>query len=579
MNFLEKKKLFGKLLGKKENTRFYSIVILLIIQSILEVAGVGMVIPLLSVIFYPEGNLFLGYVKYLLGYNSINQNFLIIVLMFLMFIFFVFKSLFLYFCQKELYNFAYDVQARLKNKIFNQYITMSYAEYLHSKSSILITNISTNIPLITQYFTIPFLQLVSEGLILVSVLLFLLFYEPGGFAILSFVLILVIVSCYKFVSKSLKNMGRDKENLENQLVKTIQSSIGSMKVTKLYNLQKSYLKEFKEKTISTSIIQAKVGTFSQIPRLALELSGFLVVTILIFYLILANKSNIEIISVIGIFAAAGFKVIPCVNRILFSLQALKYAESVLTTVNNILLSYDKKINPNENLYFDVGKKIIFNKTIKFKDISFKYQGTENIILDKLNFDLHKNKKIGIIGRSGAGKTTFLDILVGLIEPNTGAILADGKQISLNNNSWRNSIAYVPQYNYLIDGTLEKNIAFGVAEEKIDATRIDELLELTFLKKELVDQTGRYHPIGERGMNLSGGQVQRIAIARALYKKPKILIMDEPTSSLDRENEKIIIEIINRIENLTLIIVSHKKTTLEKCDEIFTLKNGTLNKNI
>lgn len=578
MNFLAKYKIFSKLLEKRKKSQFYLLIILLVFQSILEAAGIGMVIPILSVVFSPEGNLFLEYTKYLLGDNFISQNFLIVTLMLFIFIFFILKSLFLYFCAKKTYDFSFTLQTYLRDKIFKQYLTMSYAEYLNNKSSILIANISANIPLITQFYTIPFISLISESLILFSILLFLLFYEPFGFIILAFILFFTVFLCYKTISKTLKQMGQNKEKLENQMAKVIQKSIGSMKVTKLYNLHDQYLKEFYEQSFSISSIQGKSYVIQNIPRFVLEISGFLVLSVLVFFLLALNEPGTRIVSVLGIFTAAGFKVIPSANRIMFALQGLKYSESVLKTVNNIFLNFDKKSKESKKNTLKENKTIIFEKTIKFKNISFKYDGSNKIILNKLNLDLHKNKKIGIVGSSGVGKTTFLDILVGLIKPRAGTILADNKKISLNNFSWRGRIAYVPQYNYLTEDTLEKNIAFGVQDEKIDFTRVNEVLEITSLKKELLNKSGKYKHIGERGINLSGGQIQRIGIARALYKKPSILIMDEPTSSLDEKNEKIIIEIINKIKNLTLVIVSHRKELLEKCDKIFTLKNGTLIKN-
>ena len=203
------------------------------------------------------------------------------------------------------------------------------------------------------------------------------------------------------------------------------------------------------------------------------------------------------------------------------------------------------------------------------------------ILKNFNFYIKKNSKIGIVGSSGAGKTTFLDLLIGLLEPTSGEVLVDKRKVSLNDSSWRDRIAYVPQYNYLIDDTLEKNIALGIIDQNIDHSLINSLLDLTFLKEEIISKKSNGHKllVGERGVNLSGGQIQRIGIARALYRKPSLLIMDEPTSSLDLENEKKIISIINKIKNMTVIIVSHKKSTLKDCDEIFTFKNGQCTKNL
>lgn len=576
MTIIEKFKIFKSFLSPKQKRKYRLIVFYLVFQSFLEVIGVGMVIPILSLVLETEQNYFFLF----LGINennlSFNKDKIILLTVSIIFLFFIFKSFFLYLSSKSIYNFAFEVQIELKNKIFKNYINMSYEEYLKNKSSRLISNISTNVPLITQYFSIPILTLAAEGLILIFILTFLLLFEPKGFIILAICLTASLLLTYKVISKKLKNMGTIKEDYENKLIKIIQNGIGSIKVTKLYDLEKRYEEQFDKINQPLGGFQAITYVFQNIPRFVLELIGFIAISLLILILFKSGTTNAEIITVVGIFAAAGFKIIPSVNRIIFSLQGIRFSHSVLGTMKKILenlsiVTSDKKL--------DLKEQINFQQNLEFKNISFKYPGTENLVINNFNFLLKKNKKIGIFGPSGSGKTTFLDLLIGLLTPQNGIILADGVQANLNSKSWRSKISYVPQFNYLVDDKLINNVAFGQDEKNIDKKLVEELLNLTMLKQEIVDKNPKKMDliVGERGINLSGGQIQRVGIARALYKKPEILILDEPTSSLDNENEKMIIENISKMNNITLIIVSHRESSLNNCDELYKFENGKLKK--
>ena len=257
------------------------------------------------------------------------------------------------------------------------------------------------------------------------------------------------------------------------------------------------------------------------------------------------------------------------------MQNLKYASSSVDSINKI---FSKFQNSNQKKIFINESIINFNSKIEFKDCSFSYKkNIHTFILDKLNFNLIKGKKIGITGKSGVGKTTFLDILLGILSPTTGHIMLDGHKVDLNNLYWKKIVSYVPQSTFLIEGTLKNNIAISRSDNDINTFLIRQLISATSLDKELKERSDLVENIiiGEKGINLSGGQIQRIAIARALYKKPKILVMDEPTSALDSYNEEKIMNLLISDKDLTLVVVSHKKSALEKCDEIYELKEGKL----
>jgi len=577
VSIIEKFKIFNSFLEGKYKFKFYLVVFLIVIQSLLEVLGIGIAIPVITSIIDPEKKNILSFVlDYFMIFNN-HKNANIVTLLFFVCIFFAFKSYFLYLSSKKIYNFSHDLQYKIRERIFSSYIEMEYVEYLKNKSENFISNISINVSQLTAYFTTPMLNFLAEVFILISILILLLIFEPVGFFIVLFLLGITILISYKTLSKKLKKIGEERQLLESKFVKIINNSIGSIKVTKLYNLEKKYISEFDSINRPLNNLQADQLLYSNIPRFALEFISLLSICCIVFFLLFLNVQNTHIITTLALFAAAGFKIIPGINRIIFSIQSIKYSSSIVFTINEMLLdAKDKDSKNNKNLYLEK-QKLDFINELQIKNLSYVYPGSTSRVINNLNFSIKKGMKIGLEGSSGAGKTTFLDVITGLVQPTTGEILLDGKTVSLNNITWRNTIAYVPQFSFLIDDTIEANIAFGVSNSKLDNNLINELLSLTFLKEELSGRDKNVSKIivGERGINLSGGQIQRIGIARALYKRPKILILDEPTSSLDLKTEKNVIDIIFNIPNLTLIIVSHRKTSLEKCDKIYKLSEGKL----
>lgn len=562
-------KIFYSFLNPGQKNKILFVIINIIFQSILEMFGISMVIPVLMIILDP-GRIQESFLNIL----NLNKKELIFFISISILIFFIIKSIYLYFVNKITFDFAFGVEASLKDIIFLNYIKMKYEDVLYLKTSKLINDLTINLRLLTQNFTIPFLILISEGLILLTILSFLFWYSQIGFLILfSFSLFAIIFFSF-FLANVIKVLGKNKETAENSLTNIIQNGIGSFKISKLYNLQEKFINQFSFFNYQSSIFYSKFLTLNQVPRNLLELFGFLLALLLIFYFKISGINTFELISTIGLFAAAGFKLIPSINRIVIAIQQIKFSSSIIDSIEKI----QDQIRNNLNKENDNIKKIYLEKfeRIEFKKIFFKFQNTNNFILKDLEFTLNKNETVGIMGISGVGKTTFLDIFTGLLKPTSGEILINNKEIVLNNSSWKDYIGYVPQSTYLFEGTLLENIVFHTELKNIDLEFVKKIIKFTKLDN-LIDtnSSGIHMMVGEKGTQLSGGQIQRIGFARALFRNPEILILDEPTSSLDTETEESIISTLNEFKSITKLIVSHKESTLRYCSRILRLKNGLL----
>jgi len=564
-------KIFYSFLNSDQRTKILFVIINLIFQSILEMFGISMVIPVLMIILDPGRiqNSFLSILTF-------NKKELIFFISISILIFFTIKSIYLYFVNKRTFDFAFGVEASLKNIIFLNYIKMKYEDILYLKTSKLINDLTINLRLLTQNFTIPLLVLISESLILLSVLSFLFWYSQIGFLILFFFSLFAIIFFSFFLGNLIKVLGKNKESAENSLTSIIQNGIGSFKISKLYNLQEKFINQFSFFNYQSSIIYSKFLTLNQVPRYLLELFGFFSVLLLTFYFKISGINTFELVSTIGLFAAAGFKFIPSINRIIIAIQQIKFSSSIIYSIEK----NQDQIKNNLNTANDNLEKVdleIFEQ-IEFKKIFFKFQNTDNFILKDLEFTLNKNETVGVMGISGVGKTTFLDIFTGLLKPTSGKILINNKEIILNNSSWKDYIGYVPQNTYIFEGTLLENIVFHAELKNIDLEFVKKIIKFAKLDNLVRSNSlGIHMIIGEKGAQLSGGQIQRIGFARALYRNPDILILDEPTSSLDNETENLIIGSLNDLKNVTKLIVSHKESTLKYCSRVLRLKNGYFTK--
>ena len=309
-----------------------------------------------------------------------------------------------------------------------------------------------------------------------------------------------------------------------------------------------------------------------LPKQTFEILAVFALVVLSLVFISSNKSLDEFLPLAGVFAVSAFKILPAGNRILFAFQNLMFD---LTSIN-ILYDEIQKNKPNKK-FLDRNRndnKLKFEQEIKISNISFAYQNNKKKILDNINFNIKKNSTVGIIGKSGSGKSTLMDIIIGLLNPSSGAVYCDNMNIQDDIFSWYENIGYVPQSIYLMDDTILKNIAFGISDKDIDLNRVNECIKLSRLDDVISNnKLGLNAIVGEKGIRLSGGQIQRIGIARALYKNPKILFFDESTSSLDIKTEDEIMHSVNELlTGITKIIITHRITTLKKCDVIYHIEN-------
>ena len=580
-------KLYQKFFSIFENTdknKIYLLTIGVFLMLILEIFSIGLIFPLL--IFLTESQLF---EKYPFLFNISNmlsietKNELLIALIILITAVYIAKLLYSYLILYYTHHFAFQLQEKLTNKLFYFYIKMPFVMHLNRNSAFLIRNLNQEMSLFTTNCITPMINVISEGTLIIGIIILLFVIEFKG-ALLVTVLLGLSVYVLYIISKRRTGYWADvRQKYEAERLKILQQSLSTIDELKIFGREKNIIEKFSE---FTKFI-AKSSRFQLIlldfPRIFLEFIAILAFLILLIYLILLGQNVELLLPTIGIFAAAAFRILPTSNRFLTAIQRLKYARPVI----NILFDELQIIKSNENINKEIDKKeitlkekIFIKNKISFKNISYSYP-ERGRVLDDLSLSIKKGSVIGIIGESGKGKTTFLRIVTGLLNISEGKYLIDDKlDLSKDSNmrKWQNTIGYVPQFVYLIDDTIKKNIIYGLDEKKIDQRKLDRALQLAQIKDFVNSLPEKENTIvGERGVKISGGQRQRIGIARAIYNEPEILIFDEATSSLDEITEESFFDqIYNLKKNKTIIIVSHKKSMLNKCDKIYELENKKLN---
>jgi ABC-type multidrug transport system fused ATPase/permease subunit len=544
------------------------------ISSCFELISIGSLIPFLGLIV--DENFYLNniYVNYFLNniYYLDKNNFIFFCLSILG-LSYSFRFLTILIVNKIKNDFTYFMQKEISQKLLNKYFFKNYSFFFKENVSTLVNNIDKE----AHYFVVgilsPIMHLIIEFFTIILILSFLFYYEPFG-AFLIFLIISFFSFFYiKINSNKITTLGTERKKNENYINKVLIEAFSAIKDIKLVQGEKFFIRKFKDSISNLSSILAKQKNLEEFSRPVFEYIGFLSFLLFIIYAFLTDKKLSELVIIIGIFMASSFRLLPSGNRIVTSIQSIRFYKLTLDLVYN-QINHSIEVQHEEK---ETQNRYYFKNLIEICNLSFFYNKNK-IILKKINLQIKKGEFIGIFGESGSGKTTFVDLLSGFLEPCNGKILCDGKRIDDDYGNWRKLIGYVPQSIYLIDDTIKNNICFGVEEHLLDV----DLLNSSIYQAQLSDfieqlPNGIETAVGDRGISLSLGQIQRIGIARALYMQKPILIFDESTNSLDSENTKQILSTIKSLKKIrTIIFISHNVDLLKNCDKIFKLHNKDLN---
>jgi len=547
----------------KNNILFLILVFFLLISSILDAVGVALIIPFFDLLLERETSFFTNLITNFFK-NFYKDKQLTLVFVIFILLFYSLKSLVIGFANYLQYYFVFKIQSNIKINIFKYYINLPYKKFLDLNSSKITNVVTQDLHLFIFNFMVPLLVLIAEGLIILSILVLFMIINPLNFIffLVIFLLFLILFFFLKFSTKKHKYWGEKRESLDEQSLKIFQNALTNIKITKINNKIDYFVNDFSNKVYLSSKLQSFFYTILQLPRIFVEL--LIIFLLLLSYYILSNSgSNHDTLVSLALLTAGAFRIAPSINRVMLALQSLKYSQSTFIKVFSFL--HRKKKFTKNNTY----KNIIFkNSKLTFKNINFSYKKKK--ILNNISLDINAGEFVAIIGKSGSGKSTLLDLLSGILIPTSGYTYLNNQKITLNNFSWQKNIGYVTQSNILLDENIYQNISFGT---KVNKILINEILSGLNLKNFINSENKN---LGEKGLKISGGQAQRISLARALYLKPEILLIDEGTNALDAVTEKVIMNFLYAQKGkITVIFVSHRNNILNKCDKIYEIKNNKI----
>lgn len=563
------------LLDKKQKWTMAGLLVMMLIGAILEVASIGIVVPVVTIAMDENAIHNGGIVQFLyelLPVNSVRQ--FTIVIMLSLIGMFILKNLFLYVQQKFMLSFVYGNQFSTSERMMKNYLRKSYEFYLNADTAVVQRNITSDVN--NMYALIlALLQLLSEGIVF-TCLVIVLFLQDPVMTILVTVVLLAVLFIIKVVLKPiLRRAGEENQDFYSGLFKWISQMVQGIKEVKISGTEQYFVDQYVRCGKGYVGAVQKYSLYNAVPRLLIETVMIICMVGYMLYLMLNGTGAETMIPTLSAFAVAAMRLLPSANRINNQLNMIAFAEPFFMGVSDNLQDEINGQNVDMSFATAAQHKLPVKKTIELKDITYAYPNTEKLIFDHADLTIPVGSAVGIVGTTGAGKTTVVDILLGLLETKSGHVYADGVDVMTDYRAWLKNIGYIPQMIFMLDSTIRENVAFGIAKEAISEERVWAVLkeaQMDEFVKGLPD--GLDTTIGERGIRLSGGQRQRIGIARALYEDPEVLIMDEATSALDNDTEAAIMDSINSLHGRkTLVIIAHRLQTIEKCDMIYRVENG------
>lgn len=558
------------ILNHTQKIQVIILTLLLIIGIIFEMLSLGIILPALSLIL--DSNIAQKY-SFLSFLENFNRLQILSIGMSILIVIYVLKSLFMIFLGWKQNKFTLNLTHDISNRLFKGYLTQPYMFHIYTNSAVLLRNIQTEVGNFNAASQ-SLINLLTEFSVIIAMAVMLFIIEPLGTTVVIVFFSFCAIIFHQFTKLRLLSWGEKRQIHQVHYNKHLFQGLGAVKDIKLMGREKTFCDDFQSESFEISNIQLKVATVSTIPRYYLELLAVIGLALLSLLMVSQQKQVTILLPTLGIFVAAAFRMIPSINRIMISLQQIRVNRASV----NVLYDELTKLQILEFEYpINETSPIDFCNVLTVNNIEFSYPTSNKKVLNGVSLKVKKGESVGFIGPSGSGKSTLVDLILGLLTPNSGDILIDGIDLKINIRNWQNQIGYVPQSIYLTDDSIRKNVAFGIPDNQIDDAAVTSALKdaqlLEFVQK-LDDKSETF--VGERGVRLSGGQRQRIGIARAIYHNPKVIVLDEATSALDNQTEFDVMNCVNALKKTkTLIIIAHRLSTLENCDRIYELSNGEI----
>lgn len=545
-----------------------------IIMALIEVVGVASIIPFISAVTNPEiiqENKYLQSAYVFFEFNDSNQ--FIIGMGGLVLILLIIGNTFSAIMNWRIARFSQMQIHYISTKLLTQYLNQPYIFFLNHNSSDLSKNIHFEVQRCVGGIILPLMQALSRAVVTLLLIALLIIVDP----IIAITVIFLLGSSYwiiyTFARKKLNSIGESSTKTVQRRFKIASEAMAGIKDIKLRNIEPDFISRFSYASKKNAEYATLSNVISATPRYALELIAFGGIISIMIFLVGSGQQGSEIIPRISLYALAGYRLMPALQQIYAALANIKFHLPLL----NILVDELQETSLAGIVKNDLSS-VNFHTKIQLKSISFQYANTNLPTIDKLNMEIIQNTTVGIVGVTGSGKTTLVDIILGLLPIESGEILADEVLINSSNvHNWQKNFGYVPQNIYLTDNTIAQNIAFSASEEMVDLDKVIEASKLARLDEFVQTLPEKYNTlVGERGVRLSGGQIQRIGIARSLYNNPKILVLDEASSSLDGITENVVMDAIHNLAHKkTIIIIAHRMASIKECDVIYMIDSGKI----
>ncbi len=567
------------LLDRQQKRKMMLLVFLMLIGAVLETLGVSMVMPVMNVVLEEDAIAKHDYLQVICRIFGVdNSGDLTMLVMVGLVLVFVTKNIFLFFQQKVQLKFVYTNQFATSRRMMINFMQRPYEYYLNADTAVIQRSITSDVN--NMYgLILALLQLISEGIVFVCLAAASLVADVWMSLTVTALLVVALLVIKCILKPIMRKAGEENQEFYSGLYKWIDQSVMGIKEIKIARKEGYFINEYSKCGAGYVSAVQRYNLYNATPRLLIETLAIAGMILYLMIQLLQGTAAVDIVPQLGVLAVAAMRLIPCANRINNHLTSISYFEPFFMGVSDNLQEEirDENVDYNAETYqkkIDV-EKLDVRKEIVLQDITYRYPNSQALIFDHADMMIPVGKSVGIVGTSGAGKTTIVDILLGLLQLETGSILADGVEVREHYASWLKNIGYIPQTIFMIDSTIRRNVAFGYADEDIDDDKVWEALreaQLDEFVKGLPE--GLDTSIGERGIRISGGQRQRIGIARALFEDPEVLVLDEATSALDNETEAAIMDSINRLHGRkTLIIIAHRLQTIEKCDMVYRVEDG------